>query len=74
MEFDDGGSSMMEVTEMTENTTPHYSRVTTLQSTDTRHQYSRETSPPNLIQEGIPGRGRIPPRETSGAPVFWFYS
>ena len=66
---------MMEVTELTENTTPHYSTVTTLQSTDTRHhQYSRESSPPNVIQEGIPGRGRIPPRATSGAPGVWFYS
>ena len=30
------------------------------------------TSPPNLIQEGVPGRGRIPPRANSGAPEFWF--
>ena len=71
MEFDGGDGQHY--------TTLHYSHYTTLQyiqfssvqfSTVDNLQSTDTPSPPNLMQEGIPGRGRIPPRGNSGAPEF----
>ena len=83
MEFDGGDGQHYTTLHYSHYTTLQYCTVTTLHySTYSSVQFSSvqsttysrptppalRTSPPNLMQEGIPGRGRIPPRGNSGAP------